>query len=472
MIFFRENTFANLLSSSRVIVFACTLVLIFDVVVLGNGRLAETLLGFNLRKVIFLILSVSLLLHCYLDKALKREINYFLVMLPIAVFFVWSICIPLIYGRVFDSQYTGNYDFILTNFRNPSSLKDFSFILNLSFKESLVLFAFSILPLFSLFYKKNSGFWLYVKATFFISIVFLMVIHLFYVTNQLLCNQLGDLDCHIVSSAYTIYDAKSERALNFLRPTYGLVTNQVEYYQLRFSVVSSVFMGILFMYPLFNLPRKLSSPIIYLSIILCLVTAIFYTGLRGILLAIILGFILFIFLRANLEKCYDKIYRLVFILIALTAALVFIVSSSSILSQFGLDRIGSDSIRYTQGHVLIGEIFKYPLFGNGFGSVIEGYQRLFSFEQYILALVMKVGIIGLLVFYFYMKRWIDFYQNRELSSFSKEEKNRYIGNTIGLISIFVLTATNPYLFNFVGFVFLLFFVVDHAVLTSKYKSSK
>lgn len=391
------------------------------------------------------------------------------MLLPMVVFFVWSLCIPLIYGRVFEYQYSGNYDAILTNFRRPNSIKDFIFILNLSFKESSVLFAFSTLPIIAVFYRNNCRLWLYVKYTFLVSIFLLMAIHLIYVTDLLICNYKYDYECQEITTAYRLYDSKSESALNLVRPIYDPVTNHYEYRPIRFSFVSSIFMGILFMYPMFINSRRLSSPVLYLPIIFCLATAIFFTGLRGMLLAVMLGVVLFCLLRANLDKYYDKIYRLVFLVIILTVFIVFFASSSNTLSYFGLARIGSDSIRYAQGNVLIGEIFKYPLFGNGFGSVIEGYQRLFSFEQYILALVMKVGFFGLVVFYIYMKRWIKYYQNRKLSSLSKKDKNRYIGNTIGLISIFVLSATNPYLMNFVGFVFILFFVVDHSVLTYKNK---
>jgi len=472
MIFGLKKKIALVSDLTKAMVFIFTIALILDVVVLGNGKWSEVLMGFSFRKVIFFLLTVSLILYFSIEKALREEVDYFLILLPMVFFFVWSLCIPLIYGRVFEYQYTGNYDAILTGFRSPSSLKDFIFILNLSIKESSVLIAFSTLPLIAVFFRNNCILWAYVKNIFFISLLLLMAIHLKFVSNLLICDYYQDYVCSHIMTAYSLYDATSENALNLVRPIiYDQVTNTYLYRPLRFSIVSSIFMGVLVMFPIFINFRRLSSKFVFFLIMLCVTVAIFYTGLRGMLLAGIFGLIVFLFLRKNLQSFYDKIYRLVFIAITLAVSIVFIASSSNLLSYFGLARLGSDSIRYEQGYVLIGEIFKYPLFGNGFGSVIEGYQRLFSFEQYILALVMKVGIVGLALFYIYMKRWIEYYQIRDYSSLSKEDKNRYIGNTIGITSIFVLSASNPYLMNFVGFVFILFFVVDHSVLTSKNNSN-
>ncbi len=460
----------TLSNSAKAIIFISTLALIFDVVVFGNGKWSEVLLGFNFRKVVFLLLVISLFFYFGFERTLRDKVNFFLVLLPIFVFFIWSFCIPLIYGRVFDYQYTGNYDAILSDFRNPSSFGDYIFILNLSFKESVVLFAFSTLPLIAEFYRNNCRLWMYVTLTFFGSIFLLTAIHVNFVFDILICDYLKDYDCLPLQNAYSLYDSKSEAALNLVRPIYDVNNGSlIENRPIRFSVVSSIFMGVLLLYPFYIKIQRLSSSALYSLVMLLLTFAIFYTGLRGILLAVIFGFIVFVFLSTNLASAYDKVYRLVFILVALVTSLVFIASSSNVLSHFGLARSGSDSIRYTQGHVLMSEIINYPILGKGFGSVIENYQRLFSFEQYVLALVMKVGIVGLILFYFYMKTWIKHFQKREFSSLNKEEKNRYKGNIIGLISIFVLSTTNPYLMNLVGFVFILFFVVDHSVLTAKNK---
>lgn len=444
-----------------------TIILITDVVLLGNGKLLEVFLGFNFRKIVFILLSISLILYFYINRDVREQVDYSLVILPIIAFFVWSVFIPLLYGQVFDYKYTGNYDATLSNFHKPNSLNDFIFILTLSFKESLVLLAFSMLPLISVFYRNNSKLWQYVKTLFFIAIFFLILIHLYFDKKILGCYLANDSICSSLTLAYKIYDARGEMALNLLRPYLDANSNELIYRPIRFSFVSSIFMGIIAIYPLFIRDKKFANPLIYCSVIFFLIIAVFFTGLRGLLLAAIFGTAIFMLLNSYLINLYKNIYRLVFITIALSVILVLASSSSDILSYFGLQRIGSDSIRYNQGWVLINEILKYPVFGKGFGSVIENYQRLFSFEQYMLALIMKVGIVGLLLFYFYMKKWIFNFQIRDVSSFSEHEKRRYIGNTIGIISLFVLSSTNPYLMNFVGFVFILFFVVDHSVLTFK-----
>lgn len=179
----------------------------------------------------------------------------------------------------------------MTDFRNPSSLNDFIFVLNLSIKESLVLFAYSILPLIAVFFRNNFRLWSYVKASFFISILLLMAIHLYYVLNLLICDYVQDYDCKNITSAYQLFDSKSELALNLVRPVYDPVTKLYFYRPIRFSYVSSIFMGVLIMYPIFINFRRLSSAIIYFPIMFCLIIAIFYTGLRGMLLAVIFGLI-------------------------------------------------------------------------------------------------------------------------------------------------------------------------------------
>jgi hypothetical protein len=73
-------------SSIKTIILILTIALLFDVVVLGNGKWSEVYIGFNFRKVIFFLLTVSLVFYLYIEKTIREEVDYFLILLPIIVF--------------------------------------------------------------------------------------------------------------------------------------------------------------------------------------------------------------------------------------------------------------------------------------------------------------------------------------------------------------------------------------------------
>lgn len=70
----------------KFIIFILTIALIFDVEVLGNGKWSEVLMGFSFRKVIFFLLTVLLIFYFFIEKVIRQEVNYFLIILPMVVF--------------------------------------------------------------------------------------------------------------------------------------------------------------------------------------------------------------------------------------------------------------------------------------------------------------------------------------------------------------------------------------------------
>lgn len=124
------------------------------------------------------------------------------------------------------------------------------------------------------------------------------------------------------------------------------------------------------------------------------------------------------------------------------------VNSCSFETLFhsGLDRekIGA-ALRMNQLLSLLEEIKRSPLFGLGFGHVIESCIRSedqpWRFELAYVALIMNVGIVGLLIFILsYLFPLYSAVQNREMRAHSYPL-------IVGSVFFLICSSTNPYLFS-------------------------
>lgn len=129
------------------------------------------------------------------------------------------------------------------------------------------------------------------------------------------------------------------------------------------------------------------------------------------------------------------------------------VPSEEIPSPSNPDNI-SDGIRTEIFTSLIKRISESALIGNGMGAEIEKNSEGGNTEYLYLDLTMKLGIVGLLLFFLmYIELFLVFMKNRRRL---RSEKPSYSdGYICALISVMVSSFFNPYLNNPIGLVFFL-----------------
>ena len=195
--------------------------------------------------------------------------------------------------------------------------------------------------------------------------------------------------------------------------------------------------------------------------------ATYITGLRGIYLALAINCALYIFLKIKIESnLVINPFLWVGFFLGVTFFIV-LISNPEVMQILHLSRSESDTIRFKQGMLMLQEIQSHPLFGTGFGSIIPDSGRLYSYEQFNLSLILKTGLFGILAGIFYITEWAKYFIKTKPKNLSGEQRFNFIINLICLTTIFTMSATNPYMFNFVGFIFIFFFSTNIAIICSK-----
>lgn len=112
----------------------------------------------------------------------------------------------------------------------------------------------------------------------------------------------------------------------------------------------------------------------------------------------------------------------------------------------------SSSERYVQFFSLLNLFWRFPIFGAGFGAsagVIRSFDAPYSYELTYVALLAKIGVVGALILGGVLMAWIG--------RLMRASPN-WMSIAVLVISIVVMTATNPYLINLVGMSIVAFIV--------------
>ena len=137
------------------------------------------------------------------------------------------------------------------------------------------------------------------------------------------------------------------------------------------------------------------------------------------------------------------------------------------------------SSRWSQLPNLTSEILKYPMLGSGWGTSVtyksqdpriltpenpEGWYTTSAFEWGYLDIVLKIGIVGLIV---YLAVIFNIY--KDIWLFWKKNKDRFsnallIGLTLGLLSLIIVHGFTPYLNHPLGIGFILIILMTMQVL--------
>jgi hypothetical protein len=110
----------------------------------------------------------------------------------------------------------------------------------------------------------------------------------------------------------------------------------------------------------------------------------------------------------------------------------------------------SNYMRSVQLNYLLAKIFEHPFIGSGYGAMIYGYYDTPVFELDYLALIMKIGIIGFIYWFGLMVYLIkDALRSYFLcdDAFLRTVQMSFV---FALISVFILSATDPYLYGILG----------------------
>jgi O-antigen ligase len=110
----------------------------------------------------------------------------------------------------------------------------------------------------------------------------------------------------------------------------------------------------------------------------------------------------------------------------------------------------SNYMRAVQFDNLLAKIAEHPVIGSGYGAMIYGYYDSPVFELDYLALIMKIGFVGFIYWaglMVYLLR--DAFRSYFLCG-DDHLRTVQMSFIFALISVFILSATNPYLYGILG----------------------
>lgn len=209
-------------------------------------------------------------------------------------------------------------------------------------------------------------------------------------------------------------------------------------------------------------------------VLLLVVAAIFSTLTRGLLLSIPIFVLAVVFFRFLFKHFYlggALVFLYGLILAAITVPVMFL-SDPTLLSLIGIGRDVSDDIRSDQVSILFQSILNAPFLGHGFGYFLDQVRSEtapWSYEMSIMALYMKIGLLGVLVL---LLTFVMFFYTYD-SSISKEK----ISNDLSWVAAFGVIVTfcsntNPYLFSMLGVGLVLFLYFEFRYAFTSFKSER
>lgn len=144
-----------------------------------------------------------------------------------------------------------------------------------------------------------------------------------------------------------------------------------------------------------------------------------------------------------------------------------ILDETGAIDRFKDELEGTKRSNYTRVHqikVLLAKWRERPLMGHGYGSYVKEYHgdeaAPYSYEMFLPALMMKIGIVGILVWFSFFAYVVSFF----LKKYQSNRKYCYTALFI-IFALLLSTQFNPYLLNACGMGCLLFALLDLKVGT-------
>lgn len=215
--------------------------------------------------------------------------------------------------------------------------------------------------------------------------------------------------------------------------------------------------------------RKSLSFLKSLALLSCFLSLVFSYS-RGLWLGLIVGLI-FLFpistrhLSAKRILIVASVVLCCFVIIALFGLSYSTLIQERFISSFDIREM-SNAIRFSQAKPLILEWMKYPFLGKGYGATVEGLIRSdvapYSFELVPLALLMKLGLVGIAL-------WISYFILLMSESKRRIENAKYKGNIeqgwmfraiyASIPAVLVASSGDPFFFNSVGMGMMAFWIL-------------
>ncbi|MGM7448764.1 hypothetical protein ACP7H9_09620 [Idiomarina sp. ST20R2A10] len=406
------------------------LVFIAEVSLGGSGVWSEYLFGFNLRKVVFSLFYFSI----FTKVMLNLDYKFVLYAVFVSVFFlIWTAFIPIIKGNLINS------------------LSDSSSLIAI-----VLLFPISrIIPAKNL--KKIVLFAGKISLTLaFIHIGISLALYLNWVSPTI-----------IRQALLAFFIREGEIAIFSIEPN------------LRIFWASSSFMLIGYAIFFFKAVNERKNKMAFFCLFIHCI-AILITDTRAFQMFLILVPILYFLLLSihGSRRDTEKKYIITYILLLVLVELLFVVMiNPSFLQIVGLLKPGEDaSVRLGQVIPLLKGFLEHLSFGQGFGAsakdLVRSESSPWTYELSILALLMKLGLIGTLslLVVLFMSLYLPFSECVENNNNQKlYRKQMSLLGAVGLAYLLV-ASSNPFLFSLVG-VALMLTIYSWYVLNVKYRQS-
>ena len=415
---------------------AILILLIFyftEVVFGGPGSWSKDYLHIDLRRAFFGLLSVFLLMNAMINSRTLRMVDISVFIVGNLSFMFWVIFLPELQGK---NQLYAIID---------GTPLFFMFVVTWLFTINAIKW-------------KNQDITLYNKICDFVFILSIIsaVLHIIIYVLLTFYPALGFVLLDVIKS---IFDSE-DRGNIYIGP--------MPDGSIRVFWLPSLFM----LYGVYRLMSKIIYKISIQSIVLLLIffAAILITQTRSIQLGLLIGalfaFLLNFYVRMRL---FSKAYLSIIVTLILASITFFQIEAASpdFISFLGLSRGDSDDSRILQIGPLLDAWLQNIFVGNGFGAQASHVRSLnspFSYEMSILALYMKMGILGALLSSFYfIYLTVSLLPTR--NSIIKKRKE-FIALFILVFSLCFTFNTNPYLSNSVGVAIVLLICIEVARLSA------
>jgi len=208
-----------------------------------------------------------------------------------------------------------------------------------------------------------------------------------------------------------------------------------------------------------------------IALLSCLLSLVFSYS-RGIWLGLIVGLILLFLISKKTINVRNIVVMTMlllclFIVIRLLSFGYLALLQERFLSSFDTQEM-SNAIRFSQIKFLLSEWMKYPLLGKGYGATVEGLIRNdvapYSFELVPLAMLMKLGLLGVTLWIFYFILLMSESKRQIKDANDKYKKNNKQGWILKAIyssipAILVSSSADPFFFNSVGMGIMALFIL-------------
>lgn len=389
----------------------CFYIFLTELIIGGPGFWGVNEFGISIRKILFFLTLVTGYIQLFEISSISIYLRDKLIFIFISIsFLVWMLILPLINGQS----------------------------LNFAFQDGSSIFIFLLyFPIVQLL-RKNALNWINIEK---------------YFVN--LCTLVAVFQI-IIWFNYEFFQLFNINMLDFFSVT--------EYGSIYVGPMPDGFYRVMWITTAFMIPaifvvasKHKYCVLDYLKIV-CFIVALYVSYTRALWIATILGVIIIIMFKDNV-KARDLI--IVAIITCLVLGSVILTNTDSIFVR--LSSIINDSGAYErviQINSILEKWGEHFLFGTGFGGYAN-YIRVdaapYSYEVALIALLMKLGIVGTFLWFICLV-YIFYITKPKSMNLKFKKKWRYmLAATVGFL---FSTATNPYLFNFVGMTILLFVLVE------------